>query len=302
MDAQYWELGLKVFSAAWPLVAIMLAGIAIGRRLEIDHQSVARLVIYFVTPIVVLQGISSSALSASTLLAPVLIFALCSALSFFSLLVVRSPSPERRLVALSAGSANCGYFGLPLVLHLLGTEAYAVTIAAIFGYVLYENTVGFYILARGSYTPKESIRRVLRLPGVWTFLLGILCQISAPGLLFHADIALWFRGAYTVMGMLLVGLALGRFSKWEWNFKFTIKTFSFKFLGWPLAVWALCFAFPIPKQLADCLLVLSTVPLAANSVAFATELRAHPQKMAGAVLLSTLASLLIIPVLLTMLL
>jgi predicted permease len=44
------------------------------------------------------------------------------------------------------------------------------------------------------------------------------------------------------------------------------------------------------------LLVLSIVPIASNTVAFATKLRAHPEKAAFTVMLSTLVALVYIPV------
>ena len=48
-------------------------------------------------------------------------------------------------------------------------------------------------------------------------------------------------------------------------------------------------------SIVNVLLILSLVPLAANTVAIATELKTHPEKASLAVLLSTLFALFFIP-------
>jgi predicted permease len=49
-------------------------------------------------------------------------------------------------------------------------------------------------------------------------------------------------------------------------------------------------------KVIDVLLVLSVTPIASNTVAFAAKLKAHPEKAALTVLLSTLFALVYIPI------
>jgi len=51
-------------------------------------------------------------------------------------------------------------------------------VLCILGFVLYENTLGFYIVARANFSIKESIRKVLKLPTIYAFLLGVLLNIG----------------------------------------------------------------------------------------------------------------------------
>jgi predicted permease len=124
-------------------------------------------------------------------------------------------SPHAHILAFACGSGNTGYFGLPLIAAVLGAvraeTSLAVAIFGIMGFVLYENTLGFYFAARSRHPAAESLRRVLRLPAVYAFALGVILNLA------HVEIggawrelALSYRGAYTVFGMMLVGVGLGQ--------------------------------------------------------------------------------------------
>jgi len=62
--------------------------------------------------------------------------------------------------------------------------------------ILFENTLGFYITARGHHTIKEAAIKVAKLPAVYAFVLAVILNLSGwhltGGL---ADLASSFRGA-----------------------------------------------------------------------------------------------------------
>ena len=115
-----------------------------------------------------------------------------------------------------------------------------------------------------------------------------------------SDIMVSFRGAYSVLGMMMIGLGLASINRFSIDYLFLGLTFLEKFILWPFIIflvlvldnlWLRLYTPAIHKVLV----LLSIVPLAANTVAFATELKAEPEKAALAVGLSTLFALFYIP-------
>ena len=56
---------------------------------------------------------------------------------------------------------------------LFGENILGAYVLALFASILYENTIGFFIVNRAEYRPRESLFRMLRLPTVYAFVLGL---------------------------------------------------------------------------------------------------------------------------------
>jgi predicted permease len=115
------------------------------------------------------------------------------------------------------------------------------------------------------------------------------------------DLATSVRGAYTVLGMMLIGLGMAGIKSFRMDWKFLAATFFAKFIVWPLVtgviiLFDLKYLHFFDSDIHKVMFLLSVVPMAANTVALATELKAEPEKAATAVLLSTLFALGFIPV------
>jgi len=208
-------------------------------------------------------------------------------------------------LAFTAGAGNTGYFGLPVVLALFGQDQLGTAVFVILGIILYENSLGFFITARGQHTGREALAKVLRLPALYAFFLGLFVNLSHLGISpIVSDAMANFKGAYTVLGMMLVGLALSQITKLSFDRKFTAMAFAAKFLVYPLVFIGVVLLdnnfFHLYGTLTHkVILLMSIVPLASNTVAYATRLNTHPEKAAVAVFLSTLFALVYIPLFIT---
>lgn len=204
-----------------------------------------------------------------------------------------------------SSDGNNGYFGLPVAILLFPSNIIGLFIFAGLGILLYENTLGFFIAARGHHSVKDSLIKLLKLPLIYSILLGLIVNLS--GIHFgsiYADVINNFKGAYTILGMMIIGLGLAGISEFKFDFIFTALAFTAKFLVWPLLIFLIIFIDSnllkiYSTDIYKVLILLSVVPLAANTVAFATTLKTHPEKVAVAVLLSTLFALIYIPIIAT---
>ena len=211
---------------------------------------------------------------------------------------MRREAATRRFIP----TVNTGYFGLPVAISLFGPDIAGLVLLAVLGCVLYEVTFGFFMIARGNYTLNESIHKLIKLPAIYAFALAVILNFSGfnptQGIL---DFSTLFRGSYTVLGMMLIGLGLSEISVYKFDIKFLTITFIAKFIAWPLVMLSIIyldnsiFNF-FTTEIHNVMLLLSIVPMAANTVAYATELKVHPEKAALAVILSTIFALFFIPI------
>jgi predicted permease len=285
------------------LYVIIFIGWIAGKFLKLDARPLARLLIYILVPIVFFDAILKAPLSLQEILLPFIFLFFCSSLSFIFYKISSRyyNSPTKNIIAFSAGSANTGYFGIPATLFILGEAYLPKAILVIFGYVFYENTFGFYITARGHFTVNQAIKKVLRLPSLYAFLFAVLLNLAhqkLPALL--VPVAEIVRSSYTLLGLMIVGLGASQIHRGHFDFKFISLTFLAKFIFFPTLVSLLIYFdknyFHLyQNEIHKILFLMSLVPLAANGVALATELKADPEKVAIAILLSTLFALFYIP-------
>ncbi len=288
-----------------PLYVLVLLGFIAGKRLKVQQDSIAKLAIYITAPIIVFHGGLRAPLDQSSLWLPFLFFSLPILLSFFWYRIGTRiwKDATANIFAYGASTGNTGYFGIPLTLALFGESSLSTVVLAILGLILYENTYGFFLIARGHHTIRESLMKVLCLPSLWAFVLGLTCNIFAlPTNDVYESFITMFRGTYSVLGMMLVGIGIASSEKFVVDWKFlSLSTFA-KFVVWPLLAIIILhidssylhiFSFEARRTI----FLLSTVPMAANTVAFATELKAAPAKTALAVLVSTLLALVVTPLL-----
>lgn len=290
-----------------PLYIFVVLGVVAGRNLGVSRESVSKLLIYILVPIVSFHGTAIVKLSPGVLVLPLVVFAICVSLSLLCSCIgnVLWTDKTRSVIGYTCGTGNNGYFGLPLVLSLFGEEAFGIAVIASIGFVMFEVTLGLYHFLHHDMTPAMAIRKILRFPIFLSFVFGLLWNFSGLGFTeVFTDIAVKSRGAYTVLGMMLIGMGLGSVREMKMDFPFLLLTFVSKFVLWPLFAFAVIWAdtqylhlFPVLAH--NVFFVLSIVPLAASTVAYATEFRAQPEKAATAVLFSTLFALFYIPLAVT---
>jgi malate permease and related proteins len=294
---------LTMLNKILPLYGVILIGFIAGRTLKTKGENIAPLLIYIIAPIVVFTGIMSAPLDPSKLALPFLFFFICCALCliFLSVLGFFWASPTKNILAFSTATGNTGYIGLPIAIFLFGEEAFSIAVLIALGFILYENTLGFFITARGKNTTLESLGRVLRVPTAYAFILAVICNLSNIQLgTALTELGINFRGAYSILGMMLIGLGVSQLTMIKLDFRFISTALLLKFLVWPLVVLVVIFIDKNTIQFFDPLeykimLLMSIVPLPANSVALAMELEAAPEKMATTVLISTVFALFYIP-------
>jgi len=286
-----------------PLYILIALGFISGRYLNVNLPSMATLVIYIVGPFVTFGSIARMEMRMDYFYLPLLamtISILCGLL-FYSAARFFWRNNMANLIGQASTSGNTGYFGLPIILALFGPEWAGVYLFMNVGLIIGDFGLGYYLGARGHANIKGALIKMTKLPLLHGAVLGLVWNLSGFGFSNIANTYLNYAyGTWTIIGMMLIGVALSKQLKLEVDWRLIKWMFSAKFIMWP-ALMAIAIAFDmlffhaLQTEIHQMMMIFATVPLAANLTAFSATLNLHPEKTAVAVLISTLLAFVTVP-------
>ena len=288
-----------------PLYIIIGIWFFAGKYLHIDKKSIARLLIYIIAPVIIFLWVYKAEISPSTLSLPILFFILGCFISlllyFFSYSIYGHENTFRNILGFIAGTWNTGYFWLPVVFILFWDEMFSLAVLSILWLMLYENTLWFFLAAKWQFPIWKAFSKVMKLPNIYAFFIWLWFNIF--------DISIYtsliegfqnFKWAYSVLGMMMIWMWLSGVSRKSFDIVFSLLTLFAKFIIWPIFVSIIIFLDMqyfnfYNSNIYSILFLISITPLAGNSIALAIEFKEHPDSVTLAVLLSTMISLVCIP-------
>lgn len=298
---------LALLSKLLPLYITVVLGWLAGRYLQASGKHIAGIMLYMITPAVIFAGVMQAPLTPSVVLLPLLVYCFCAIVALVHLWVARRwLSESANMIPLTVGTGNTGYFGIPVALLLFGEQGVGLYIVCMLGTTLFENSLGFYLAARGRFGVRDCLLKVIRLPSLYAFCLGVVLNFShvaIPSILQPLFDNL--RGAYSVLGMMIIGMSILSLQGLAGEMRFTTLAFFGKFVAWPalaLAFWWVDAELLgiYDEAIHRSLLLVSITPIAANTVVIATLLDTSPRQVAGTALLSTVFALLYIPLMVSL--
>jgi hypothetical protein len=292
-----------LFTKLIPLCIIIGLGFVAGKYLQVKKESIAPLVIYILSPIIVFNAALTTKITVSVLALPVLMFVMACTISivFFFLGRFIWLDTTNNIFAYTVGDGNIAYFGIPLAAILFNTNLVNIYIFGTLGIFLFQYSLGFFIAARGRYTARKSLLMIAKLPTFYAFFMGLIFNVAKLHLgSIYTNTASNFQGAYIILGMMIIGLGLTSIVNYKFDFLFIGLSFFARFIVWPVLAALVIMVNTTTLHIYDpnlykVIILLSIVPLSANTVVFATQLDAQPEKASIAVLLSTLFALFYIP-------
>jgi predicted permease len=286
-----------------PLYILIALGFVAGRWLDVNLPSMATVAIYILAPIVNFGAMAQMKFTPEYIMLPLIVF--CGS-AFIGTCAYKITQKLRKnntanLVGMASVTGNTMYFGLPVVLALLGPEWVGVYALLNLGTFLNEVGLGYFFGARGEATVKGAVMKVLKFPVIHAIWLGLAYNLSGLSLP-DAFIQYWNYaiGAWVLIGMMIIGIALSKQSRLEIDLKLLTNLFVPKFVIWPLFAFAIILAdihyfqaFTI--EIYQMVAIVGSVPLAGNLVAYAVNFNLHPERAAAAVLISTILAFMTVP-------
>ena len=236
------------------------------------------------------------------LLATGVFFALSFALAWAVSKAMRVPPAEEGVLQFAIVFGNVGFMGFPVALTLFGEEAlfYVAIFNLVFNILVF--SVGIAMLTGGR--GKEFDPKLLANPGIAAAIVGFalfLGSIEIPGPFIDSIDLL--GGVTTPLAMIIVGAMLATFPAREMvgNWRIWVAS-AILLLAVPAAYcYLLVPIFPDPF-INGIMITMAAMPAAANTVIFAEQYGADSKLASQIVFVSTIGSLITIPLIATVLL
>lgn len=273
-----------------------------------DHirQALTRSVYELFLPALVLHMLWQSPVNINTLRIPALA-ALCVMLAlasawlmyrFFNARVLSSPALGALLLASAFG--NFTYLGLPVLTQVFGEDSAIIAIQFdLLASTPLLFTVGILIATyygQGEQGMGQAMHQMLRVPALWAAIVGLLLSASAIPL---PDVLLGLLsllGAAVIPLMLLaVGMALRWQQGWLHRIPLLIPVLLAQLLMMPAIAWLLCLWWQIPPALLPQIVIEAAMPSMVLGLVVCDRFKLDTSLYAEAITLSTLFSLLSLP-------
>jgi len=297
------DVFLKMLPHLLPLYGLIGLGYIAGRFLNVNLQSIAKINLYILLPLVSMGAMVQMQFQTTYILLPFIMLAVSVFVSFAAYHIFQKiwTNGTQNLIAAAGVNGNALYFGLPIALMLFGPTGVAIYIFMNLGPAAMNATRGYYLVARGKFGIRESTQKLIRFPLIYGMLIGGV--FNAVGVEMHEITYTYWEyatGATVFLGMMMIGIALAKLDKLEFDWGEQAAFICVKFLFWPLSVLAFIAIDKNITHLFDgyiyqMMLVFSVMPIMGNLVAYAAEHNLYPEKAASAVLVTSLATAIVIP-------
>ena len=273
----------------------------LGKRIfkeQMNEKTLTIFSVYFLQPFVTVWGFSTAKLHSEHIFVPLIYLAIILILLLPTFWIARSlfkDKKERAIFSIAGFVGNTGNIGIPLGLALFGEESVIYTTLINIANVFIVYVIGVYIYSRGSFSIRQSLFNIVKIPIIPASMIAILINIYDIPL--SDQIREFFKmGAYGgivlqlfLLGTFLYGLKLHEISK-----KLLIGTLSQKFIFIPLAAILILSLTNIPLLVQAIILMEMMTPLAVANINLASLYDCRPKDVTTLILLSTV---LFIPVL-----
>ena len=305
------HLGRIAYTVIGPIAVLAGMGYLVGRKVPAAAEVLAKILIYLLIPLYVFQKILESSLAGAeygwivlfSALVVVILYAAARGVSR----VRRHERPLRGAFANTAILYNSANFGIPVMALAFSIdparESYAVgvqiVVAACQGFVAY--TLGAFLAAAGAGGVSHAVRKVWRLP--FAYALGVALVLKWLGV--DADSLrrihiLWkplalVCDAYVAVALMTLGAQMANVRLVQAPLDLVLSM-VLRLAAGPLIGLALVKVMGLEGLLAQILIIGAAGPSAVSSAVVAIEFKNRPDFAAGAVLLSTLAAALTVPI------
>ncbi|MBA1420232.1 MAG: AEC family transporter [Epsilonproteobacteria bacterium] len=259
---------------------------------DMSTKTLTLMSVYFLQPFVTIWGFSTAKLHSEHLYVPLLYLAIILALLIPTILLgklIFTDAKERAIFSIAGFVGNTGNIGIPLGIALFGEQSVIYTTLINIANVFVVYIIGVYIYSRGSFSIRDSLLNIIKIPIIPASVVAILINIYDIPL--SRQIEEFFKmGAYAgiVLQLFLLGTFLQGIRIKELHPKLMLGTLSQKFVIIPLATAFILSFTDLPIFVQGVMFMEMMVPLAVANINLASLYDCKPRDVTSLILLSTL--------------
>jgi len=262
---------------------------------KIDDRTITLLNIYFLQVFLTFWGLLLHPVDITLLYAPSLyIFIVFIALSISILFAhhLFTKKKEYSIAMVAALIGNTGNLGIPLNIAIFGEASIPYTTVVNLMNVFVVYTIGVFFYSRGSFSVKESLKNILKLPILWAAFIAITLSVYG----YRPDktiMNMLMMGAYASMTMqlFLFGIYLYGTKIREINKTLIIWITAFKFILLPLIAFSVLYFIQLDAMIKGIIFIELLMPLAVANVNLASLYECEPKTVTALVMITSLAFL-----------
>ncbi|MEX3009703.1 AEC family transporter [Hoeflea sp. TYP-13] len=284
----------QILNVVGPIFVMTFVGYVLGRsKLQIDTATISSLVLLVATPCLIFSTLTSLDIDGATVLKMAIAAVLCvSTAALFGLAVLKIAGMSYRTFLPSLIMPNSGNIGLPLVLLAFGETGLALGVSYFFVIALLQYTVGAAI-SSGFYR----VRDLMHQPLVYSIILvGVVVGTGIKVPVIAATTTDLLGGMMIPAMLILLGTSLARLSVSDLKPAIVIAIARLG-IGLPTSLIVIA-ALSLTGIEAGTVFLLATMPTAIVNYVFAERYRADARQVAGAVVVSTLLTFIMLPAIL----
>jgi len=259
---------------------------------ELQERSLILVSVYILQPFLTFWGLTTRPFTPDIFEAPM--WYLIIVLSFFTIMLpigkmLFKDKKKRAIFLISSLVGNTANLGIPLGIAIFGEESVPYTTMINLANVFFVNIIGVYIYSSGSFSPKESLMNVVKMPILWSAVAALI--VNFLNIQIPESIAENLKlGAYAsiVIQLLLFGIYLSqvRVEHIDWLLVKTVGVIKFFLL--PGVAWLLLREISIEPFVSSVLLMELITPLAIANVNFTALFHCRPKDVAALVFVTSL--------------
>ncbi len=277
-----------------PVFLVAMVGFVVGRRLQIEPKTLARLVFYIFSPALVFRSLATTGISllelGQLIVVMGLIYVVMAAITYLIMRKQGSSKIDRAGVMLSAVSPNNGNLGLPVIDFAFGADVLARAVVVFVAMTILNNTVGVWIASTGRSNTREALLKILHVPAAYAVFAGLLVKGLNITLPLAVDRSVNILADASIPSMLiLLGLQLARFEHIA-RFRLASVGAALRLLVAPVIAALLVFALRLSPQASIAVMMQASMPVGVFTSIFASEFELDSQLSLSIILASTLAS------------
>ncbi len=299
-----------IFPAIVAVSFVVLLGIIVGRTLNPDQTTLSKLIVYILSPALIVDSLYQTQLSWEEAIAILGVLAITSIVLYgivWGLTRLRPQSvPTQKSFMLATMLPNNGNIGLPLVAFALGETGLERAVIYLIGSSILLFGVMPPLLANVEHSGgfgdrlQTSLRTTLKLPLIWAILGGLSLRVFSVNLPDTLEATLHQLGQSSIIiCLILLGVQLSHTSISLQRFELCVLPLRL-LIGWPLAFVA-AWSLQLPQLDLKVVVLQSAMPVAINAVVLATEFGGDAAKVSRSVVASTFFALVTLPFILEVL-
>ena len=259
---------------------------------DMSTKTLTLMSVYFLQPFVTIWGFSTAKLHSEHIYVPLLYLTIILVILIPTILLGKmlfSDPKERAIFSIAGFVGNTGNIGIPLGIALFGEQSVIYTTLINIANVFVVYIIGVYIYSRGSFSIKDSLFNIVKIPIIPASVVAIL--INLYDIRLSSQIQEFFKmGAYAgiVLQLFLLGTFLQGIRIKELHPKLFAGTISQKFIIVPLATAFILSLTDLPLFVQGVIFMEMMTPLAVANINLASLYDCKPKDVTSLILLSTL--------------